>query len=428
MSEPFNAEVVNDRSSLWFFPSISTLHQESILYYAETLSFLSFLFMVFFLPLFETWKNVGFGLALFFWLAQMSIARDFRIKLYPAGWGHLVFLGAVCLSAFFAINKFQGLRGVWDVFRYFAVYLIIINTFKTEKQIRSCIAVLLISVTIACLWGFTEYYLGIKEFLEINSLGHKNHTATYLAIVLALCGGLLVTNSRLGIYQFLLAGVMVVLGWALLLTQARSAWIALAIVYTTFLFLMKLRRARVILGVFIFFLLLLSLSIQPVRARLETLIHSPLKNEALLMRVQAWRNSFRLVNDHPLLGVGPRNFNFIDHEKYNLVGLDHAHSLYVNGLAELGVLGLSALLGWLASCWVTLKKIRKHSLSSDQYGYWLAALGALLIIMVSGIVTTTLHTEGAIAFSIVLGISVAAATQRCLRDSPEFSHGDGFLN
>ena len=419
MSEPFNAEVVNDRSSLWFFPSISTLHQESILYYAETLSFLSFLFMVFFLPLFETWKNVGFGFALFFFLVRTCISRDFRIKLYPAGWGNLAFLGAVCLSAFFAINKFQGLRGVWDVFRYFAVYLLVVNTFKSKKQIRLCIVVLLLSVTIGSLWGLTEYYLGIKEFLEINSLGHKNHTATYLAIILSLCGGLFVADFRLGIYKFFLAVVMVIIGSALLLTQARSAWIALAIVYCIFLFLMKSRRATVILGVYVLFLALIGLSIQPVRARLVTLVHSPFENEALILRARSWRNTFQLVNDHPFLGVGPRNFNFIDHEKYNLVGLDHAHSLYVNGLAELGVLGLSALLGWLASCWVTLKKIRKHSLSNDQYGYWLAALGALLIIMVSGIVTTTLHTEGAIAFSIVLGISVAAVMQESLRGSPE---------
>ena len=95
MSQSILEDAVNDRSSLWFFPSIRTIHQESILYYAETLSFFSFLIMVFFLPLFETWKNVGFGLALFFWLVRMVIARDFRIKLFPAGWAAL-FTGPSC--------------------------------------------------------------------------------------------------------------------------------------------------------------------------------------------------------------------------------------------------------------------------------------------------------------------------------------------
>ena len=277
-----------------------TQRQAGILEYAEVLSFFSFLFMVFFLPLFETWKNVGFGLALFFWVLGMYLSRDFKIQLYPAGWGYLVLLGIACLSALFPINLFQGLRGVWDIFRYFVVYLIIVNTFTSDKQIHVCIRVLLISVTIGCLWGLAEYYLGIKEFLEVHSLGHKNHTATYLVIVLSLCGGLMMTDFYSGTYRLFLPGVMVIVGWSLLLTQARAAWVALAIVYGTFLFLMRPRRARLMLGAFILFLALLFLSIQPIRGRVVTLAHSPFKNEALIVRARVWRNTFRLIQDYPL--------------------------------------------------------------------------------------------------------------------------------
>ena len=99
----------------------------------------------------------------------------------------------------------------------------------------------------------------------------------------------------------------------------------------------------------------------------------------------------------------------IDHDKYNLVKVDNAHGLYANVLTETGILGLSALLGWLVACWMTLKAIRIYCRHGRQYGYWLGAIGALLIITVSGIVTTTLHTEGAMAFVIVLGTAVAAA-------------------
>jgi len=419
MSEPIHSEIGKGHFSLRVLPSIITRHQDDIVDYAETLSFISFLFMVFFLPLFETWKNVGFGLALFFWLAWMCVSRDFRVKLYPAGWGHLVFMGAASLSALFAINHFQGLRGVWDIFRYFAVYLLVVNTFKSEKQIRLCIVVLLVSISIGCLWGYTEYYFNPKglwyKYMEIHSLGHANHTATYLAIVLSLCGGLLVTDFRLRRYNFFLSAVMVIVGVALLMTRSRSALIALAIVYCAFIFLMRSWRAKIFLGAFILFLALLALVypiVQPewraIQHEWKTMLHPRDAFTLLINRTQIYSKTLPVIRDHPFFGVGSRNFNFIDHEKYNLVGVDHAHSLYVNAAAELGIVGLSALLGWLASCWVTLNRIRKHRLSNDQYGYWLAAVGALLIIMVSGIVTTTLHTEGAIAFSLVLGISVAA--------------------
>ena len=197
-------------------------------------------------------------------------------------------------------------------------------------------------------------------------------------------------------------------GWALLLTQARAAWVALGVVYVAFLLLVKSRRAWASLGVFIVFLVVLALSIGPVRSRLETLVESPLRNEALVVRARSWKNTFRLIRENPFLGVGPRNFDLIDHEKYNLVGWNHAHSLYINTTAEMGALGAIALVALLAGCWVTLGRVRKKCLSIGRYGYWLASFGALLIIMVSGVVATTLHTESAIVFSLLMGISVSA--------------------
>jgi O-antigen ligase len=338
----------------------------------------------------------------------MVIARDFKIKLYPIGAGYLVFLGAACLSALFSINLFQGLRGAWDIFRSFAVYLLIVNTFDSKKHIHLSIAVLLISITIGSIWGLIGYYISGDQFLEVHSLGYKNHTATYLAIVLSLCGGIIVTKTHFGLRNFLLLGIMTIVGWALLLTQSRAAWVALAIVYSTFFLLVRTRRSWVNLGLFIILLGILGFAFQPVKERMETLLRLPSKNNALVVRVKSWRNTLGVIQDHPILGVGPRNFNFIDHEKYNLVGWNHAHSLYVNTTAEMGTVGIAALFGWLVSCWATLKRAREGCLSAEQLGYWLGAVGALLIIMISGIVSTTLHTEGAMAFAILLGIMVVS--------------------
>jgi O-antigen ligase len=368
-------------------PVIFASHKESIIQYVDIFLFFSFLLMVFFLPLFETWKNLWFSFALFFWLVRMVIARDFKIKLYPIGAGYLVFLGAACLSALFSINLFQGLRGAWDIFRSFAVYLLIVNTFDSKKHIHLSIAVLLISITIGSIWGLIGYYISGDQFLEVHSLGYKNHTATYLAIVLSLCGGIIVTKTHFGLRNFLLLGIMTIVGWALLLTQSRAAWVALAIVYSTFFLLVRTRRSWVNLGLFIILLGILGFAFQPVKERMETLLRLPSKNNALVVRVKSWRNTLGVIQDHPILGVGPRNFNFIDHEKYNLVGWNHAHSLY----------------------WATLKRAREGCLSAEQLGYWLGAVGALLIIMISGIVSTPLHTEGAMAFAILLGIMVVSA-------------------
>jgi O-antigen ligase len=97
-------------------------------------------------------------------------------------------------------------------------------------------------------------------------------------------------------------------------------------------------------------------------------------------RVQFWAAAVAMLRDHPVLGVGPDNFRvrFADYSGIaeSHIGT-HAHSLYLESLADTGLLGLVGLVGVLVGVvrigWAGLGARR------DSDWLWHAALFASLL-------------------------------------------------
>ena len=72
-------------------------------------------------------------------------------------------------------------------------------------------------------------------------------------------------------------------------------------------------------------------------------------NYAVIERLAHWQAAIRMAEDAPLFGVGLGNYEIV-YDDYRLVNweepLGHAHNLYLNLLAETGVIGLIAYLAF----------------------------------------------------------------------------------
>ena len=135
----------------------------------------------------------------------------------------------------------------------------------------------------------------------------------------------------------------------------------------------------------------------------------PFYTGAITVRLHTWREVLRMADERPLLGVGPRNFNYLDRQRYTVsTSMNHAHSLYFNVLAEMGWLGAGALVLWLGSIVVVGWRSRRSLTTPWGRVVWMGALGCFITITLSGVMTTTFHTEGAMAFSAIIGLLLAA--------------------
>jgi len=77
-------------------------------------------------------------------------------------------------------------------------------------------------------------------------------------------------------------------------------------------------------------------------------------------RLDLWRAGLRLFREHPLLGVGPDNFRRLYGPHLGPRAMDdriHANSLYVETAADLGLLGLLALVVLIATLVVAARRV-----------------------------------------------------------------------
>jgi O-antigen ligase len=86
-------------------------------------------------------------------------------------------------------------------------------------------------------------------------------------------------------------------------------------------------------------------------------------NFAVLERLGHWQAGAAMFSDHPWLGVGIGNYPaaypaYARPHFYDALG--HAHNIYLNFLAETGILGAGAFaLFWLAALWLAWRRTRR---------------------------------------------------------------------
>jgi hypothetical protein len=244
--------------------------------------------------------------------------------------------------------------------------------------------------------------------VKIHSVGHPNHSATYLLMMVGLVlAGSLERSFRPAV-RASFVGVLALLVVALVFSYSRAGMVTMVLMTVAVLVLARRWRLMAALAVLSVALLLLP-HIRERLPRAVEAIQQPMKIGAIYDRVHVWRTVVRgVVRDRPLFGAGPRNFNFIDKRRYGLGRswdyFNHAHSLYMNVAAEMGLLGLGVLVGWLGiflGSWWSERRMLEDGVARLL---WFGAGSAFLALTVSGIVTTTLHTEGAMLLMAVWGL------------------------
>ncbi len=384
---------------------------ESRVSYPDAIFTLGLSIMILSLPLSEALKNVGYAMAVVGWIVKRIVKRDFSVRMTSFGVALCVYLLVSLLSATFAVDQREGLRGAWDVFRPLSLFVMMVNDVETRSRIRLYLLLFIISTVIGVVWGLFDNLSGHNVRLQIRSLGYPIHTATYLVMMLALLISLLLLMEWSARVKMLIGTITGATVLALFLTYSRGGWFAFA---ACLLFLsISLKQWKPVVAVVMLVTMIL-LGLQ-VTGRLWTrqivmLAHLD-QDDNTSQRLLMWRASILSMKERPLLGIGPRNFKNLDHERYGISRrFNDAHSLFFNTLAERGILGFLALMAVLV-CY--LREAIRLRPFNDIFAkvLWHTATGSFVALVVAGIVNLTLHAETAIALCTFMALALAAAKE-----------------
>lgn len=199
----------------------------------------------------------------------------------------------------------------------------------------------------------------------------------------------------------------------LVFTYSRGAWLGTGVGLLILLPVLG-RGFWLILGVVLLGPVLVGMvtSADAVLARLDSIAAAG-SDPALMERLEIWGMAFRLVAEHPLLGVGLGNFQAaygrlmvpdLPLLTYPLELPEHAHNLFLNLAVEVGLVGVSAFAWLLAVAFLRVQQIRRFA--DWRVGVWSMGLAAgLVAISVQALVDVVVY-QGfvAILFFTYLGV------------------------
>lgn len=359
-------------------------------------------------------------------------------------------LGAVLVAALLAGAGFadpgSSLAATGDTLRLVSVPWLMA---RRGYRVADCLPLLwaaLAGTVLATVWGFIDIFRATAPmFLELNSVGHVNHSSIYLAIAfgcalglaladrararglalaaaLLLAAALMATGSRASAGAAV--GFVLLLGWSAPFSGTDPARAAR-------------RRLRFRVGLLVLVLaaggvyrLATGLSdkrLQPEgQGLIEKFVFQASVGAPTSHRDGLLRLALAAAGAHPLVGLGNGGFRRLTPERVcaeiivppagqpcdtaRYFFSSHAHSLYANTLAERGLVGLAALLALLGAWALRLRRTLDWARANHrQAGIWVASLAGLSVTAFAGLLNTSLHHEHGLLAMATLGMLLAAS-------------------
>lgn len=271
-------------------------------------------------------------------------------------------------------------------------------------------------------WGLIQYMMiHTKDTLQLHSVGHVNHSAIYLGIILgaALSVALSVWRDEGLIKRIGLILLPIIFFVSIIIGQSRGVF-GISLIRLSLIILLIPNPKNIKAIAFALFAIILALMPVMNAAIIQKQIANQNANDTLSDRDRVWNVSIEAARFYPIFGLGNGNWNRITlkdlkksrmerdvpfDEKNYAVQHGHSHSLYLTSLVERGVVGFIILIVFMGAWLRTLIKSYRKLKSSTQGSYlWGASLSAWIVTCGVGFVNSTFHHEHAILALLFLGL------------------------
>ena len=290
-------------------------------------------------------------------LLRLRIDRNFHLRRLPYDAPALLFVVIGLLSVAVAPDKAFSFYNFYHLVPIYALtYLLAGQTLRKTRELQRVVFAMAAAAALVILYGFYQFTFGIdissmkwvdgEAFPELSkrvfsTWENPNILAGYLDIVACIAVGLIGVLQR---GWRILAILLLVAAIACLgMTYARGACLVVALVIAGY---GALRDWRILLGLVV--VAAGALLLDPVLADRLLSVFTRVDTSSE-MRVAFWESTVAMVMDHPFLGIGWGMY-FMVYPEYDFylqgapVQIVHAHNMYLNYAAEIGIPGALSFL------------------------------------------------------------------------------------
>ena len=338
-------------------------------------------------------------------------------------WIFLSYIASAFLSAAFA-GIAHGAE--WGGFSSFLIWTgfawLLSRTQYNQKEITWIIWVTILGTLPPLAWGLIEYMvIHTKDALQLHSVGHVNHSAIYLGIILGAALSVVLSIWRdVGLIKRIgLILLPIIFFVSIIIGQSRGVF-GVSLIRLSLIILLIPNPKKIKAIAFALFAIILALMPVMNAAIIQKQIANQNANNTLSDRDRVWNVSIEAARFYPVFGVGNGNWNRItledlkksrverdvpfDEKNYS-IQYGHSHSLYLTSLVERGVVGFIVLIVFMGAWLETLIKSFQKLKTSTQGSYlWGASLSAWIVTCGVGFVNSTFHHEHAILALLFLGL------------------------
>lgn len=314
----------------------------------------------------------------------------------------LVLFVLICLLSLFSTAHFRiSLKALARDFAYlFCGFYLATQILTTRKRIIALLLACLVSSGLLVVYGLGTQLAqgGFKPYQQIASPFFKNHCiyAAFVTLSLSLAIAFALGCSRYA-RRALLYAFIVLVSIGIILSFVRGAWLSLAgmLLFYAWVFRRQIDYRVFAVMLFAFVLLvviLIGLGVAPkVLDRVGTMTDTGYS--ANFDRLDRWASAWRMYLDNPILGVGygtyadRRQEGYVHHKSaYSSQIRMGAHNLYLEILAETGILGLLAFLWLVWRYLVGALRILRHDTDPFRRSLIAGSVGAMITFLTHALV------------------------------------------
>lgn len=340
------------------------------------------------------------------WLYNWRKKGEVALALPPLWQLGAVFLVCSFLSAFVSKDMaFSFMNWALQPLMYALVYLLIYTTVSTEKEKEKALYAFLAGAVVTVVYGFFQYanaadmaadmeaqsWVDPERFPLLrrrmySTLENPNLFGAYLLMIISILTAFTL-RERAVKRRTVFAVILLSLLLCLALTYSRGAWVSLAAIVLGLTLFYDKRFGLLFLLVPV----VLAFYHGQVVERFLSLFSG--EDTSVDLRFALWESTMAMIEEHPLLGVGWGAY-FLSYPDYNFfiqeegVLIFHAHNMYLNMLAEVGIPGgMAFLLAFFAQgilCW------RNYRHGNDSFTKSMG-LGGVLMVMALSVISMGDH-------------------------------------